>query len=631
MANLIKVDHSGKAAKPDQPAQYYPRLINAEATSMVKLAYSEDGTRLASLSYDHEEPTTLQLWDTDFNELIWARLASGYVGPECAEEVVLNFPSNREPCAAFFDRHMLKIHGLELSDVIDPMAWMNVGPLTISPNGKFLVHVWDGKNVNLWTTDTNLWPSGHIAKLMNQPVSGLTFSSDSNLLALSSDEGSVEIWDMTMVGHDNSIGRHKIQAMAGELTVVFSSHGKIMTCASAKGYFSTWDTSSWSSLNTFGDGKRSRAVAFTSDGKTFVSMSSETNDFTTWSVASGTKLGAIKNNMDKVSTIAISPDGELLATISGNDSPILWNLRTGNQHQHLKGHGSPVINLVFSPNSKQLATSSDDGKITLWDASFDLPADQRARMERKFDRDMDSLYQVYTENRHGKLTEKQLEASENYWDYYQFAGKYYQYMSDDDDRYYRYDKNEDDENDVPDSMSPYSRQGRRLRKDPLMFGIFSYITGEKNPEIIVEYLMRYSFLGVALLAYESSSEMVERIEQAKLDLAFRQPYRWREMSKVQDFVKKHGMGGDRYVLQPHISSKVLTSEMNERILKRFHIMRALSTWLLQSHLAEPLARKLHDKEALDQAKEYVDVAWETEKMHVTMRAAWIEQYVYRPD
>ena len=105
-------------------------------------------------------------------------------------------------------------------------------------------------------------------------------------------------------------------------------------------------------------------------------------------------------DVSSVSSMVISLDGKLLATTSGNDTPMLWNLHAGDQRQLLKGHGSLVKTLVFSPDSKQIATSSGDGEIALWGESYDFPVDQQARVDRKFDRDLDVVYQVYTKNAH---------------------------------------------------------------------------------------------------------------------------------------------------------------------------------------------------------------------------------------
>lgn len=353
------------------------------------------------------------------------------------------------------------------------------------------------------------------------------------------------------------------------------------------------------------------------DGKLFVSIPSEANNFTIWSPTSGIKTVTIKNNttdVSSVSSMVISPDGKLLATTSGNDTPILWNLHTGDQHQLLKGHGCPVKTLVFSPDSKQIATSSDDGEITLWDESYDFAIDQQVRVDRKFDRDLDVVYQVYVKNAHGTLTEEKLEASfQARYDYLRKNnrgghGRYEDYRQH--EEYERYDREEGfDPYDRYEKNERFLRHGEtHLSRDALMVGAFYDSTGEKDLKDIVKRLMRYSYLGVALLAYDPSGDMIKSFEYTKLDLAYNKPYRQHDMLKVQAFFKKHGIGSERDTLLPQMGGKDLTPEMKENLQTRAHRIQDLSLWILHSHMAKPLARKLHDMEALEAAREYIDLS-----------------------
>lgn len=41
-------------------------------------------------------------------------------------------------------------------------------------------------------------------------------------------------------------------------------------------------------------------------------------------------------------------------------------------------------------------------------------------------------------------------------------------------------------------------------------------------------------------------------------------------------------------------------------------------------MAKPLARKLHDMEALEAAREYIDLSWEVEKWHIASRGVLLQ-------
>ncbi|KFY82681.1 hypothetical protein V500_10385, partial [Pseudogymnoascus sp. VKM F-4518 (FW-2643)] len=76
--------------------------------------------------------------------------------------------------------------------------------------------------------------------------------------------------------------------------------------------------------------------------------------------------------------------------------------------------------------------------------------------------------------------------------------------------------------------------------DALLVGAFYDSSGEKDLKDVVKRLMRYSYLGVAHLAYDSSGDMIKSFEYTKLDLAYNNPYRQHDMLKVQAFFKLQG-------------------------------------------------------------------------------------------
>lgn len=212
------------------------------------------------------------------------------------------FPLNSHPYAAFIDQDKLCIHNNQAFD--DYQCTNHPGdPLAISPDGKLLVYAKNEHTIEVWMVNVaiGVWIANainpnkpHVAEVeTDQPVSSLMFSPDSKLLVLASDEGLVEIWDMTaMVVVDmvktnwgstyvrREFKLHKFQMKAGKLTVMFSSDSKMMTCASTGGQISRWDTSSPSSQKTLDDQTKYQAVAFKPDGKLFVSIPSRANNFT---------------------------------------------------------------------------------------------------------------------------------------------------------------------------------------------------------------------------------------------------------------------------------------------------------------------------------------------------------------
>lgn len=168
------------------------------------MVYSNDGTQLASFSNDNGA-SHIKLWDPDFEDLKWEDRHSGHIDGSIKDSVLV-FPLNSHPYAAFIDQDKLCIHN---NQAFDDYQCTNhpSGPLAISPDGKLLVYAKNERTIEVWMVNVTIgvWIANainpnkpHVAEVeTDQPVSSLMFSLDSKLLALASDEGLVEIWDMT--------------------------------------------------------------------------------------------------------------------------------------------------------------------------------------------------------------------------------------------------------------------------------------------------------------------------------------------------------------------------------------------------------------------------------------------------
>jgi WD40 repeat protein len=322
---------------------------------VLALAFSDDGTRLASGSTDK----TVRLWDTTKTDE-WMTL----------------------------QKHI---------------GWTNV--LAFSPDGKMLASGSTDKTVQLWDATTGeplATLTGHI-----NGITALAFSPDSTTLASGSADGTIRFWN-TETG--TVIPNHITGHTKGVKAVAFFQDNSTLATAAFNGTITFWDLeSSATNRQTIGHRDWLMASAFSPDGTKFVSLESDGNLFFESGAAptyyapkpdkmirlrdanTGGELATLTNHITS-NLVAFSPDGKTVAL--GSSGKIhLWNTEIGSgldislldenndQNNLNNGNGNddlafppgamfhlmPNISaLEFSPDGKKLVSGTMDGRVQMW-------------------------------------------------------------------------------------------------------------------------------------------------------------------------------------------------------------------------------------------------------------------------
>jgi WD40 repeat protein len=111
------------------------------------------------------------------------------------------------------------------------------------------------------------------------------------------------------------------------------------------------------------------AVRFSPDGEMLATAGSGGDERTVrlWNVGDRGAIGRLTGHLDSVTDVVFSPDGTMLATASADATVRLWSLSSRKQVAALSGHGGPVRAVTFSPDGKLLASAGADGTARLWD------------------------------------------------------------------------------------------------------------------------------------------------------------------------------------------------------------------------------------------------------------------------
>lgn len=308
-------------------------------THVLALAFSPDGTRLASGSTD----TMVRLWDT--------------ATPNDA-----------------------------LVTLREHTGWVNV--LTFSPDGKLLASGGTDKAVRLWDVATGgllTTLTGHLSG-----IAALTFSPDGSTLASGSTDGTIRFWD-TATGDALSthITGHTQWVKAG----TFLKDSSTFTSVAFNGAITFWDlkTLEKTSLQMEGDRDLLLGLAFSLDGTKFASTGTKGDIF--FAAGFGHSISTPRSDevirITDVSTgreltethghgriLAFSPDGKTVAFENGV-SIHLWDTETGKTLD--VSHVDPtnetdaslenVINaFAFSPDGKRFASGTWGGDVHLWNS-----------------------------------------------------------------------------------------------------------------------------------------------------------------------------------------------------------------------------------------------------------------------
>lgn len=222
-------------------------------------------------------------------------------------------------------------------------------------------------------------------------VKVVAFSKDGSRLASGSKDKSIRIWDLrtgaqllSLTEHINSgkvqeFSNAPSQASAEVLeNLVFSDDGNMLAGSSEYGTIWVWDLKSSKLLRTIttheavtdivdvGFGPKKISLAFSPDGK-FLASGNMTGGLILTDVHNIDLTQTLEPHSWRVLALAFSPDGKLLASGSKDTSINIYAVENGDRITTFRGHTTGVLTLTFSEDSKTLVSGSMDGTIIFWD------------------------------------------------------------------------------------------------------------------------------------------------------------------------------------------------------------------------------------------------------------------------
>jgi WD40 repeat protein/tRNA A-37 threonylcarbamoyl transferase component Bud32 len=324
------------------------------------VAYSPDGRKLVSAGHDQ----TVKLWDVATGQLL--RTLTGHTGAVFG--LAFSPDGRRLVTSGGFRDETVRVWDVTTSQEVPFSPVMRDGgagmiaSVAFSPDGRWFASVsvrviGSAPGVTVWNAITG-------KKVITLPSYRdlVAISPDGRRLATGGSEGTVEVWGAA----PGQLLRTLTGSTSGVTSVAFSPDGRRLASSSLGGLIKLWaldDTNAQEPLTLKGHTGSVHQVAFSPDGMQLASASAD-GTIKVWDARSEPERRTFEGF-----NLTFSPDGKWLASSIWGEPARLWDPTTGQEIRSFSRHTGEDISLAFSPDSAWLATGTQDGPVKLWDVA----------------------------------------------------------------------------------------------------------------------------------------------------------------------------------------------------------------------------------------------------------------------
>lgn len=213
-------------------------------------------------------------------------------------------------------------------------------------------------------TESHRWDEGRILRGHKAWVSSVKFSPDDRLIATSSGDGTVKVWDAAtgLVLKTFDVNPGPVHGVA------FSPSGSRVASAGNDALTKVWDVRSGKLLLTLRGHRLPVAdVSYRGDGKRIATASMD-GTIKVWDASTARILATLDAHAGTVGGVAYSPDDYRIASACDDGVVRVWDADAGKVLLELRGHSGKSEKVAYAPDGRRIASTGKDGTVRVWDA-----------------------------------------------------------------------------------------------------------------------------------------------------------------------------------------------------------------------------------------------------------------------